>query len=412
MGAEIAKLCEDAGADLISCTTGFSVTKDQCFEAEFSPEGGRIFFGAEVKKLCKKAKVAVVGKIRDPQMAEAALANGDADLIIGSRTHFADPYWTLKTQMGREDEIRKCMSCLECFKLFRPGAHNMRCAINPFVGYELTATEHNVPISGHPKKLLIVGGGVGGMQAAIIAKKRGHEVKLVEKTDKLGGHMRLAGTPPYKDSLIRAMNWFIDEVERLNIDVEYNIDADLDYIRSCGPDVAILAFGAEPARPPIKGIERCIDAWDILSEPKKAPAGKEIVVLGGGTVGCETAEFLAFRGNRISVIELTGELCRDQEQQHKEHVLMELSKRGAALLTSCAAQEIGEGFVSFIDGAGKMHTIKCDAVVCATGQRPLHPDWVNELRAGGIDAYTLGDATMTGDIRRATRSAFDIVMAL
>ena len=412
MGAQIAKICEDAGADMISCTTGFSVTKDQCFEAEFSPEGGRIFFGSEVKKLCKKAKVAVVGKIRDPQMAEDALANGDADLIIGSRTHLADPYWTLKAQMGREDEIRKCMSCLECFKLFRPGAHNMRCAINPFVGYELTATEHNVPQTSNPKKLLIAGGGVAGMQAAILAKKRGHSVKLVEKSERLGGHMRLAGTPPYKDSLQRAMNWFIAEVGRLGIDVEYGVDVGLDYIRSYRPDVAILSFGAEPARPPVKGIERCIDAWDVLADPDKAPGGKEIVVLGGGTVGCETAEFLAFRGNHMSVIELTGELCRDQEQEHKDHVLMELTERGTALLTSCAAQEIGEDFVSYKDAAGEIHTIKCDMAVCATGQRPLHPDWVNELRSEGIDAYTLGDATMTGDIRRATRSAFDVVMAL
>lgn len=412
MGAQIAKLCEDAGADMLSCSTGFSVTKDQCFEAEFSPEGARIFFGKAVKAVCKKAKVAVVGKIRDPQMAEDALADGSADLIIGSRTHLADPYWTIKAQMGRVDEIRKCMSCLECFKLFRPSAHNMRCAINPFAGFELTATEHNVPKSPTPKKVLIVGGGVGGMQAAILAKKRGHDVKLVEKTGRLGGHMRLAGTPPYKDSLQRAMNWFIAEVEREGIDVEYNVDADLDYIRSQAPDVALLSFGAEPARPPVKGIELCIDAWDMLADSDNAPRSKEIVVLGGGTVGCETAEFLAFRGNHMSVIELTGELCRDQEQEHKDHLLMELQSRGTALLTSCAAQEIGGNFVRYKDAAGEMHTIKCDMVICATGQRPLHPGWVNELRSDGILAYTIGDATETGDIRRATRSAFDIVMAL
>ena len=114
----------------------------------------------------------------------------------------------------------------------------------------------------------------------------------------------------------------------------------------------------------------------------------------------------------MSVIELTGELCRDQEQEHKDHVLMELTERGTALLTNCGAQEIGEDFVMYKDAAGEMHTIKCDMVVCATGQRPLHPDWVNELRGDAIDAYPLGDATMTGDIRRATRSAFDVVVAL
>lgn len=412
MGAQIAKLCEDAGADMISCTTGFSETKDQCFEAEFNEEGDRIFFGAAVKKVCKKAKVAVVGKIRDPQMAEDALTNGDADLIIGSRTHLADPYWTMKAQMGKADEIRKCMSCLECFKLFRPGAHNMRCAINPFVGFELTATEHSVPKAPTAKRVLIVGGGVGGMQAAILAKKRGHSVKLVEKSDHLGGHMKLAGTPPFKSSIARAMNWFIAETERQEIDVALGEEATLDYIFAEKPDVVLLAFGADPARPPVKGIENCADVWDVLSSPDTAPENKRIVVLGGGTVGCESAEFLAFRGNRVSVIELTDTLCRDQEQEHKEHLLKELKAHGAELYTSCGAREIGSNFVTYADKDGKLQTIDCDMAICATGQRPQHPDWVNEIRAHGIYAYTIGDATETGDIRRATRSAFDVVMAL
>lgn len=412
MGAQIAKLCEDAGADMISCTTGFSVTKDQCFEAEFNEEGARIFFGAAVKAVCKKAKVAVAGKIRDPQMAEDALVNGSADLIIGSRTHLADPYWTMKAQMGKESEIRKCMSCLECFKLFRPGAHNMRCAINPFVGFELTATEHNVPKAPEPKNILIVGGGVGGMQAAILAKKRGHKVTLVEKTDRLGGHMRLAGTPPFKDSIIRAMNWFIAETERQRIPVIFNTEADLDYIRSFAPDVVLLAFGAEPARPPVKGIENAFDVWDVLADAENAPKNKEIVVLGGGTVGCECAEFLAFRDNHLSVIELTNELCRDQEQEHKDHLMMMLEAHNTALLTECAAQEIGKDYVTYKNTHGEIKTINCDMIVCATGQRPLNPSWVNELRSEGIYAYTIGDATMTGDIRRATRNAFDVVMSL
>ncbi len=412
MGAQIGKLCEDAGADMLSCTTGFSESKDQCFEAEFSEEGDRIFFGKAVKALCKKAKVAVVGKIRDPQMAEDALADGSADLIIGSRTHLADPYWTMKAQMGKADEIRKCMSCLECFKLFRPGAHNMRCAINPFAGFELTATEHNVPKAPNPKKILVVGGGVGGMQAAILAKKRGHDVKLVEKSDHLGGHMKLAGTPPYKDSLIRAMNWFIAELGRQEVPVEMNTEADLDYIRRYNPDVVLLAIGAEPARPPVKGIENTVDVWDVLADPDKAPKGKEIVVLGGGTVGCESAEFLAFQGNHLSVIELMPSLCRDQEQEHKDHLMKELKARDTALLTSCAAQEIGKDFVTYKTADGEIKTIHCDMVVCATGQRPLHPDWVNELRSEGFYTYTIGDATETGDIRRATRNAFDVVMSL
>lgn len=412
MGAEFAAMCEQAGADMISCTTGFSVSNDQCFEAEFSPEGGRIFLGAAVKKKTARARVAVVGKIRDPQMAEDAIAGGSADLVIGSRTHLADPYWTMKAQMGREDEIRKCMSCLECFKLFRPGAHNMRCAINPFVGFENIASERNMPKAPEAKRVLIIGGGVAGMQAAIIAKKRGHEVSLVEKSGRLGGHMKLAGTPPFKESLVRAMHWFEGEVARQGIPVKLNTEADMAYIEAEKPDVVLLAIGAEPARPPVKGIEYAKDVWDVLDRRDEAPSGRRIIIIGGGTVGCESAEFLMYRGNSMTVIELTSELCRDQEQQHKDHLLNELKNGGSRLLTSCTVQEIGEDYVLYLDAGGELHRLECDIVICAAGQRPLNPGWVDQIREKGIYAYTIGDATETGDIRRATRAAFDVVMSL
>lgn len=411
-GAKIAKMCEDAGADMISCSTGFSVSPDQCFETEFSPEGQRIHFGTAVKKEVKTAKVGVAGKIRTPEMAERILENGDADLIIMARTMLADPNWPVKAQMGRENEIRKCMSCLECFKMFRPLGANMRCAINPFVGFEWMASENNVPAASHRKNILIIGGGIAGMQAAIIAKKRGHQVELVEKHGYLGGQMLLAGTPPHKEGVITAMQWFADEVNRLEIPVSLNTEADLEYVEMKKPDAVILAIGSVSVRPPVKGMEIAVDAWDVLRNAKDLPEKKNIVVIGGGTVGCETADLLVKSKNKLTVIEMMPELCNGQEASHRGHLLAELEKAGSRLLVNSAVQEVTKESVIYKDSEGKIHEAASDMTIVATGQRPANPEFAGELMAKGIMAYTIGDATATGNFRLATRSAFDIVMAI
>lgn len=411
-GAKIAKLCEEAGANLIDCSVGQG-PDGNATEAEWMPDGRRIHFAAAIKPHLTTAKVGVVGKLRTPELCEKAIAEGSTDLVFLARQMLCDPYWAIKAETGHADEIRKCLSCREgCFAAFRPKSGSIRCVINPYTGFEDKATEHCPGKAQSPKKILIVGGGIAGMQAAIIAKKRGHEVTLVEATDRLGGQMKLAGTPPFKQAILEAMDWFIAEIDRVGVKPQLNTKADMDFIKKSGCDVVLLAIGSEPSRPLVEGIEKAVEGWDILKNVENMPKDKEIVIIGGGTVGCEIAHTLIEGNNHITIIEMDDGLSKKQNLVHRQHNQKVLDDANTAIYLNSFCQKVTENSVTFKDEKGDIKTVDCDMVVCATGQRPKDLELQGKLRSEGIEAYTLGDATMTGDFRTATRSAMDIVMAL
>lgn len=411
-GAKIAVLCEQAGANLIDCSIGQG-PDGAATEAEWMPDGRRIHYAAAIKPHLTTAKVGVVGKLRTPELCEKAIAEGSTDLVFLARQMLCDPYWAIKAETGRSDEIRKCLSCREgCFAAFRPKSGSIRCVINPYTGFEDTATEHSPGVASHPKKVLIVGGGIAGMQAAIIAKKRGHEVILTDKTDSLGGQMQLAGIPPHKQAVTEAKDWFIGELERVGVTPQLNTTVDRAFIDKTKPDAVLLAIGSEPSRPPVEGIELAEEGWDILRNTESMPENKEIVVIGGGTVGCEIAQTLITKNNHITIIEMDDGLSKKQNLVHRQHNQKVLDDANTKICLNSLVQKVEETKVTYKGSNGLTETIDCDLVVCATGQRPKDSHWISELRSDGIETYTLGDATNTGDFRTATRSAMDIVMAL
>lgn len=411
-GVEIAKMCEAAGANLIDCSVGQG-PDGNATEPEWLPDGRRIHFAAAVKPHMTTAKVGVVGKLRTPELCEKAIAEGSTDMVVIGRALLADPHWAKKAQFGKSNEIRKCLSCREgCMHTVRPASGNVRCVLNPYQGFEEQVTEHLPGKADQPKKILIVGGGIAGMQAAIIAKKRGHEVKLVEKKDHLGGQMVLAGIPPFKNAIVDAKNWFIEEMERLGVDVTLGVNVDTEYILAQAPEVVLLAIGSEPSRPPVPGIELCEDGWKILEDVDNMPEDKEIVIIGGGTVGCEIAHTLIEKGNHITIIEMDDGLSKKQNVVHRQRNQKILDDAETVICLKSMVQKVEEGKVTYKDEQGELHEVICDLSVCATGQRPLSPDWAMDLICEGIDAFTLGDATATGDFRSATRSAMDVVMSL
>lgn len=411
-GAKIAVLCEKAGANLIDCSIGQG-PDGAATEAEWMPDGRRIHYAAYIKPHLAAAKVGVVGKLRDPAMCEKAIADGATDLVFLARQMLCDPYWAIKAETGRADEIRKCLSCREgCFAAFRPKSGSIRCVINPYTGFEDTATEHSPGRAVQPKKVLVVGGGIAGMQAAIIAAKRGHEVILAEKNHSLGGQMKLAGIPPHKQAVKEAMEWFIGEVERTGVKVMTGTEADDGFIDSIRPDAVLIATGSVPSRPPVEGINLCHDGWDILASGSTMPTGKNIVIIGGGTVGCEIAQTLIEKENQITIIEMDDGLSKKQNLVHRQHNKQVLDEAGTVICLKSRVQKVEKDSVTYCDQNGREIKIKCDLSICATGQRPKDPMWMTRLRSRGYEAYTLGDATFTGDFRTATRSAMDIVMAL
>lgn len=410
-GVDLAKRCEEAGANLIDCSVGQG-PDGNATEAEWMPDGRRLHYAAAVKPHMTTAKVAVVGKIRTPELAEKAIAEGTTDMVMIGRALLCDPHWARKAEYGKADQIRPCLSCrYGCLHMVRTVTGVARCVLNPYQGYEDVATEHKPGKAECPKKILIVGAGIAGLEAAIIAKKRGHEVTVLEKKDTLGGQMQIAGVPPFKIVIHDAMRWFIGEAKRLEIPVLTGEEADIDTILEREPDVVLIATGAAPSRPPVPGIEKAAEGWDILAAGEEMPSGKTVVVIGGGMVGCEVADALLERGCKVSIIEMLPELATGQDWVHRQRFLKLFPEAGVGVYLNSKVSGIGDGAVRFCDEAGE-HEIACDLVVTATGQRPKYPELEAALREAGVEAYAIGDARETGDFCKATRSAMDVVMSL
>ena len=410
-GVALAKMCEKAGADMINCSVGFFVSQHLDTESQWQDEGGRLYMAELVKKAMTTAKVAAVGKFRTPAFCDEVIRDGRTDLVCLGRQLVCDPYYVRKLEEGRENEIRFCMNCNDgCVNeaLYRHGS--IRCAINPCTGYETLYREHEVAKAAEPKTVVVVGGGVAGMQAAVIASKRGHKVILLEKADHIGGQMILAGTPYKKEAVMKAAKWFEAEVGRCAIDVRCGVEADAESVIAMEPDAVIVAAGAVPAVPGIKGIEAAVSAWDILADKSLYENCKTIAVIGGGDVGCETALMLLKEGHDVSVIEMREDICLDTEPMHRVFVEGCL-KENAAIYTNAHVTEAGKNKVVF-EKDGQTVTVEADLVVTACGACSNGGSLYEALKGKGFSVYRIGDAKEIGNIRLATRSAFEAAYAI
>ncbi len=412
-GAIMAKMCEEAGADLINCTTGIYLTLEMMTEGQYQEEGARLYFAKAIKEAVSTAKIAIVGKLRTPEFCEQAIKNGDTDLVCIGRQLICDPFWAIKAEVGRENEIRACLNCDEgCLHQFYNLKSNVRCVLNPYVGFEDLYQESNVRATGIRKNIVIIGGGVAGMQAAITATRKGHSVTIVEKSDKLGGQMILASVPPHKEVLHTALEWFTGEVERLGIKVVYNVDATAEIVKGYAPDAVIVAVGAIPTRPPVDGVEKATVSWDILENPTLVPEKKNIVVIGGGVVGCEVAHMFVEKENHVTIIEMLPDICNGQEPLHKGCMEEALKAANANIQVNAMTLKVNDNSVEYKNAEGEIISADSDLTIVATGQKSMGADLVKKLRGLGIHTYSVGDATSVGNIRTATRSGFDIAESM
>ena len=409
--ARIIPLCEKAGADIFNCSVGFETRPEQSAEGEFSPEGQRLHYADAAKKAARSSLVAIAGKLRSADMCERALAEGRTDLVVLGRQLICDPYWPEKVRLDQEQTIRPCLSCSEgCVGSFvRSGS--IRCAINPFVGYEHLFREHDVMPAAHPRHLLIIGGGIAGMQAAILGTARGHRVTLLESSEMLGGQMILAAVPPHKKAMEQALQWFRDECVRRHVEICTGIHADTKTILSFSPDAVIAATGSLPCMPKIPGSEWGRSVHDLLSGAVPTPEGVSVCIIGGGSVGCEAALLLTERGNSVTVLECAETLCREQEATHRAFLLDSLKAQRAVLKPSCTVTAIREHRVEFQEDNRPNH-VSSDLILFAVGQRSSRPPFIQELQDLGITVRTAGDALRPSNFRFATRSAAEAVLSL
>ena len=353
--------------------------------------------------------IILAGKMDDPDVAEAAVASGACDSVAIGRGSLVDPQFAKKLEMGCPERIRPCISCQNCIKaLFDIGS--IQCSVNPNVTQEFSYAIHPAT---QKKKIMVVGGGIAGMEAARSAKLRGHEVELFEASDHLGGHLNEAGSHPFKTGIAKLNLWYQREMEVLGIPVHLNTPVDSDTIKSAGFDTAILAVGSYHFIPKfVKDYDhkKAVVSYDVLMG--KRELGDTVVVVGGGLTGSELAYDLArYAGKQVALVEALPDILSSGPAVPQPVNLMLRDLLDYYKVDIRAGHKIvgvnDEGAVIESVITGEQFTIPADDVVFCIGLKP-NKSLKEELMYSGIEVFEVGDGVMVGNIRTAVSAAYEI----
>ena len=406
---EFAKLL-DGKVDLIHVTAGtfhYPETNQQMVPSMFHPFGVNVEFAAAIKKAVK-TPVAVVGGLDEPELMEQVLAEGKADIIAVGRSIIADAQMPDKLRGGRADDVTPCIRCNHCIsESFVPyvkySSRLTRCSVNPVAGREYT--EKDVCPALIPKKVLVIGGGPAGMEAAITLADRGHQVILAEKSGRLGGAIRFAGHVSFKSKLDQLMQVLIRRVERRKITVMLNTGMTPELARSLRPDAIVCAIGADPIVPPVPGVDLEIAVSAVGMHEHMEEIGQNVVILGGGLVGCEESILLGELGKKVTVLEMKPELCRDAPFLHHEAVLLEMERLGITARTGMRCTGIlPDGVTAEQDG--KEIKLPADTVIIAAGLAPKL-DEAESFRSCAPEFWKIGDCRQARNVRLAIHEGYD-----
>jgi len=400
----------------VSSSVHYDRTQQDVMQSPMFVERGHLLkYAAAVKEAVRNIPVTAVGGFADPAMMEKALADGKADIIAMGRQFLADPDTMNKARDGRYDQIRTCLRCGTCQShRFMNGA--TRCSVNPELGREYEV--QFMPPAQAPKRVLIAGGGPGGMQAAITAKKRGHSVILCEKNSAVGGALGFAENVPFKRDLYNLTQSMLAEMRALGVDLRCNTEVTPGLAENEKPDVLIAAIGAECIRPPINGVNGKnvvmadmvgkTDAGDTVMADMvgKTDVGDTVAIIGGGLVGIETALHLAMTGRKVTVIEMAEQYAPDANFRHIQSVNRELAKYGVTIETKTKCVEIKEDGVNTVREDGTEAFFAADTIVISAGMRPL-ADEVDSLRGAAPEFVAIGNCAAVGQVKAAIRSGYD-----
>lgn len=398
----VARMIDDK-VDLINVSCGNHEDPDmfcRTHPSAFYPRGVNVYLAAEIKKHVK-TPVACVGSLNDPAQMEEIIASGQADAVEIGRASLADPYLPAKALAGCAEDITPCLRCYECFGA-TGDLEMVKCAVNPTMGEQL-ADRFPKKAPERRKKVLIAGGGPAGMEAAITAAQRGHDVTLAEKSEKLGGNLHPAGAAYFKDDVKKLISVLERRAARAGVKVLLNTQVTPDYVKESAPDVLFIAIGSDELRPPIKGIdsEHVVMAIDAELHPEKL--GKKVAIMGGGLVGAEGAVGFAHEGKECTIIEMKPEIAEEVNSFYRGGLMPEVEKSAECLVNTKVKEIVPSGVLCERDG--KEFTVEADTVVCALGFRPPY-DKVDQLADLVDETYIIGDCKKVGKIYDAMNTAY------
>jgi 2,4-dienoyl-CoA reductase-like NADH-dependent reductase (Old Yellow Enzyme family)/thioredoxin reductase len=424
-----AKAVEEAGADCINVTGGWHESRVPQITMDL-PQAGYVYLARGIKEM---VGVPVIGcnRINDPFIAEEVLREGVADLVGVARGMLADPEFVNKAREGRTDEIRRCVACNQrcfdhVFQLLPVG-----CMVNPRCGRE---SETVILKATAPQKILVAGAGPAGCEFAVTGAQRGHKVILCDKEQQIGGQVTWSADATEKRDFHYLLDYYRAVLPGNGVEVRTGTEVTPDMVAAEKPDLVVVATGAAPFKPPIKAVEapNVFQAWDVLKG--RVQTGANVVVVGGGSVGLETAVFLATKGTispdqvyflmlhqaespdvlrdlmlkgvkKVTVIEMVPRVGQDIGPSTRWVLLKELKMRGVEIVTEATMKDITPEHVVYTDSKGNDVTIPADSVVLAMGSRPEN-SLAKKLEETGVKVHVIGDAKKAGRIGNALDDGF------
>ena len=392
---EILKYLVQAGIDVVQVSAGNDITPEWICQPMFMPKACLADSADQVKKALN-IPVMAVGRINDPLVANEILLKSQADLVCIGRGLLADPEMPIKASQGRLDEIRTCIACNTCMEsIFKKG--RIECLVNPMLGRE---KEMAIVPTQNPKKVMVVGGGPGGLNVAWVAAKRGHTVHVYEKRGSLGGQLLPGSTPGHKKELLSLIKFQKKQIEKFGVTCHLNHEVKIEDIRAMNPDVVILATGSQPLIPRVEGIDRDIVLTyeDVLNEAP--PIFKKAVVIGGGATGLELALHLAEYGCAISVVEMMDKVGTGLESMTRKILLRKLKEAQVKIMSETRLIRVEANGVVVARSDGTEQTLEAEKVILAAGNRPLN-DLYKKVKTLGYETYQIGDCLETRSAKAA-----------